>query len=81
MTLQQMLRKAEATARFDSPAEAAEAGAAQAIKAPKVPPRPSQELVDAHILGGHAVYAAWCEDCIAGHGREDPHRRSTGDER
>ena len=39
-----------------------------------VPIRPTQEEVDKHCLN-HAVYRNWCEFCVRGRGKENPHRK------
>ena len=38
------------------------------------PKLPTKEEMQAHVLT-HLPYAAWCETCIRGRGREDAHRR------
>ena len=43
------------------------------VKSVTVPIRPTQEEVDKHCLN-HAVYRNWCEFCVRGRGKEDPHR-------
>ena len=43
------------------------------VKGITVPIRPTQDEVDKHCLN-HAVYRSWCEFCVKGRGKEDPHR-------
>jgi hypothetical protein len=38
-----------------------------------VPIRPTQEEVDRHCLN-HAVYRNWCECCVRGREKENPHK-------
>ncbi len=42
------------------------------------PYTPTQGEIDTHNSMGHAVYRAWCESCITGQGREDPHHKGCG---
>ena len=46
----------------------------QEARAPGVPRKPGEEEVRKHGLT-HVPYAAWCESCVRGRGREAPHRR------
>ena len=43
--------------------------------APTVPREPTRDERDNHSATGHAVFAPWCEYCIAGRGREAGHYR------
>ena len=45
------------------------------------PERPSEELQELHRLRGHGEYASWCEFCVRGQARDDPHRRQTLEEK
>ena len=48
--------------------------------APTVPREPTLGEKENHSATGHAVFASWCEYCIAGRGREGGHYRQGGDE-
>ncbi len=43
------------------------------VRSVTVPTRPTQEEVDKHCLN-HAVYHNWCEFCVRGRGKENPHK-------
>jgi len=49
----------------------------QEPREPGVPKKPGEEEVRRHNLT-HVPYAAWCESCVRGRGREAPSRRRTG---
>eukprot|EP00971_Amphidinium_carterae_P045848 901944-Amphidinium_carterae.1 len=36
---------------------------------------PSARERETHISSGHIPYRSWCRACIAGRGRQDPHKR------
>ena len=55
----------------DEPEEARRAIMARDIQ------RPSAEEIALHRVT-HLPYRPWCADCVAGKGREEPHRRTTG---
>ena len=39
-----------------------------------LPPKPGLDVQHAHAAS-HTPFAGWCEDCVRGRAREDPHRR------
>ena len=39
---------------------------------------PNDGQVEKHICAGHVPYANWCKECVAGRGRDDPHRSRAG---
>ena len=45
--------------------------------APKIPIKPSQEEVDAHMLT-HLPFRSWCPHCVRGKSKGKAHRKQTG---
>ena len=39
---------------------------------------PNDHQVEKHICAGHVPHAHWCKECVAGRGRDDPHRSRAG---
>ena len=47
------------------------------VKAKKIPPTVTREEYDAHMLT-HLPFRSWCDHCIAGKVKEDPHYKRQG---
>ena len=46
------------------------------VKTKRDPEKPSEEEIEKHMASGHAVYRSWCEFCVRGQSKSDPHKRS-----